>query len=158
MKMCSCCKTEMEESLFNKNKSSPDGLAYECKECCRKRHLIYYNTYKEKILKEKKKKYWEDPEKYRLNKRNSTNKIKNNEKAKEWYKNNKDKKQAYDKEYSSKRIEERREASKKFRNRHPNRKRYDTAKRRADLFKRTVGWANMEEIKKFYDNCPEGRV
>lgn len=62
MKYCWCCKETKDFSLFGFNKSKKDGLATECKECKRKKDLIY--------------------------KTHNSNKAK--QKAAEWYSQNKD--------------------------------------------------------------------
>ena len=41
LKYCYCCKTEKEISLFGPNKSKPDGLADECRECKRQKDREY---------------------------------------------------------------------------------------------------------------------
>lgn len=46
-KRCTKCKQVLEPSAFNKNKAKHDGLATECRECCRAYGLKYYAENKE---------------------------------------------------------------------------------------------------------------
>ena len=43
-KQCGKCKKVKDLSEFGKDKHSPDGLVYPCKECARKRSRIFYNN------------------------------------------------------------------------------------------------------------------
>ncbi len=76
--------------------------------------------------------------------------------ASTWYLNNKEKKAGYDCLYRDRTRDRQRMASKRFRVNHPGRKNADTAKRRADTILRTPIWASLDEIRKIYENCPEG--
>ena len=42
MKICCTCRTPKSISLFHKDRTSPDGYSYSCKECANKRTLLYY--------------------------------------------------------------------------------------------------------------------
>ncbi len=62
-----------------------------------------------------------------------------------YYKKNKDKINTANKAYYENNKEQ-----------HNKRQRQVGAQRRASKIDRTVGWANVEKIKEFYKNCPEG--
>lgn len=47
MKCCSRCKIEKDYTEFSKNKSTTDGLNYQCKICFKE----YYSKHKDKIIK-----------------------------------------------------------------------------------------------------------
>jgi 5-methylcytosine-specific restriction endonuclease McrA len=93
MKICTTCKAEKEESLFNKDKQKKDGLNPRCKECSRKWH----HKNKDRV-KEYQKEYYKNnaelfctkAKKYRRKNHELLNK-----KKKEWDANNFD----YRKEY-----------------------------------------------------------
>ena len=42
MKRCVCCNVPKEESEFNKNKTTKDGLCYDCKDCNKARSKANY--------------------------------------------------------------------------------------------------------------------
>lgn len=121
MKICSKCGRELDESQFYKNKTSKDGLAYDCKDC-RKRYMAvdyaernkerlkiylsnpevkqkisetskkYYQEHKEQIKEKASKHYRENKEYYKeLNKKYA-------EENREYYVN-------YEKNYRAKRKE-----------------------------------------------------
>lgn len=49
MKVCYCCKKELPEEAFNKNKNKSDGLATECKVCKKQLDKEYRERHKDKI-------------------------------------------------------------------------------------------------------------
>jgi len=73
----------------------------------------------------------------------------------EWYKKNKNIKKEYDKEYLKNNRQKKADAIKRFYERHPERSREHVAKRRSSLLKRVPLWANLDDIKNFYRNCPK---
>lgn len=64
MKTCSACKTEKPYSEFFRSRRNHDGYAYMCKECKRTRYGAQKREYGRK-------KYWEDPEKSRSERKES---------------------------------------------------------------------------------------
>lgn len=44
MKKCGKCQKEYETKNFYKDKHRPDGLAWDCKQCCSKKHKKYRNN------------------------------------------------------------------------------------------------------------------
>jgi hypothetical protein len=82
MKYCWSCKETKDVSLFGLNKSKPDGLATECKECKRSKDRKYVAANRE-ILKQKASEWYYNNKEY-ANKRNR-------EYSKNWRKLNKDK-------------------------------------------------------------------
>ena len=54
MKLCTKCKRLLDESMFNKNKDSKDGLRSQCKDCNKEKQKICNRNNKEK-----RKKYYE---------------------------------------------------------------------------------------------------
>ena len=50
MKLCSYCETFRPHCDFYKNKYSPDGLTYACKDCKSKRYQANKTTYFPKLL------------------------------------------------------------------------------------------------------------
>ena len=158
MKRCCRCKKTKEITLFNKNKSTKDGHAHECRECGLEIGRVSYLKNREKILKESKKKYHENIELSRKIKRDYASKNRESElsRAKKWYESNKERKQIYDKEYAKKNREKRRLASKKNRRLHPKRKQADCALRRCQKMEATPPWVDCLELRKIYENCPNG--
>ena len=66
MKICRKCNNEKEVSLFNKKKTSKDGLNSSCKECCKKYSQSYYSNNKEDF----KRYYMENSESIKENTKN----------------------------------------------------------------------------------------
>jgi len=78
MKKCNKCKIEKSLTEFNKDKHSPDGIDYKCKDC-RKSHYIL-----DKVNHQKRMKNWRDN---------------NKDYFKKYFSENKDVRQAYHKDY-----------------------------------------------------------
>ena len=57
---------------------------------------------------------------------------------------------------TDKQIESKRKYDRRYRKNHPGGHNHDTAMRRAALYQRTPIWADLNEIKKIYKNCPKG--
>lgn len=62
MKKCYKCNQTLSLDLFNKNKSKPDGLATECKNCKKQQDKEYQTKYKDKIRRSKHEYYLEHKE------------------------------------------------------------------------------------------------
>jgi hypothetical protein len=140
------------------NRSTKDGLSYECKPCCAVRKKKYYSENAEKIRERARDRYHKNI--YEMREKNRAYAKENAEaaivRAKHWYQHNKKRKQEYDKEYSKDNRDKKRAASKRFRENHPNRKRADTALRRAARINATPRWVDRRELYKIYENCPDG--
>jgi len=54
MKKCAKCHKSKNNSCFHKNKTKIDGLATECRECCKAYMKKYYAKNKNKLLKQNK--------------------------------------------------------------------------------------------------------
>ena len=67
MKACSKCKVEKGKSDFYRDKSRVDGLSYICKECDKKKAKNWASKEgsADKRRQSEKKRYWNNPEKYR---------------------------------------------------------------------------------------------
>jgi len=107
MKYCWTCKNIKALDLFGKNKSKPDGLSCECKDCKKIQDKNYYLKNAEKI-KEKVSKYRKNNfEKIKICKKNSYEKKPKKYKVLKstWQKNNLDKKKIYNKIYDSKNLD-----------------------------------------------------
>jgi hypothetical protein len=97
-KLCVKCNVEKEKTLFNKFKSSKDGLQSYCKECCKIIDKEYKLKNKEK-LKEKQLEYYS----------------KNIHIVKNYYLKNKEKLKEKQKIYNSNNVEKKKEYAKKYR-------------------------------------------
>ena len=129
VKVCGKCKTEKEETEFNKFKHSKDGFSWSCKSCIKVYKKEYYNLNK-KFVDDKNKK-WRDNNKehskeyrkkyYKLNKEYC------DEKNKKWSNENKELVKDYNKKYRIKNKEKIKEYKKKYieENKENIRKRYN---------------------------------
>lgn len=98
MKKCSKCGIEKDESEFNKNLKSKDGLYCHCKQCTKERKREYREKNKEKIS-EYNKRYHEANREYEL-KRCKKWRENNFEKRREYKTKNKERIKEYEREYS----------------------------------------------------------
>lgn len=73
MKHCYKCATCKDESLFGKNKSKPDGLATECKDCKRAMDRDYAARHREEV-KQRASKWYYDNLYYALERNRKTSK------------------------------------------------------------------------------------
>lgn len=114
MKKCTKCKIEKEVTEFSKNKTTKDGLQYNCKSCVKGRNEEWRRNNKEKIkeYRENNKEYFKEYKKgyYQNNKEYFKEWRENNEeRRKEYYQNNKEKSKKYrenNKEYQKEYIKE----------------------------------------------------
>ncbi len=114
----------------------------------------------DKIRETKRKSYHKNKEKYK-------------ERIKEYRKKNREKRTKYNQEWKAKNPERAKKIEIEWNKKNPekvkakykkqNQKRIasginaaNVAKRRAALLQRTPSWADLEAIKKFYQNCPKG--
>jgi hypothetical protein len=70
MKQCTKCQKIKDSSSFRKNKSTPDGLSYSCKECLRDYDKSVYNLHKEErrlYAKKQRKKHLPRRKRYDIN-------------------------------------------------------------------------------------------
>lgn len=102
-KKCSQCNIEKELIEFNKDKTSPDGLGYRCRECGKTYAKQYHQDNKEKY-----KAYYEknrDKLKEKCIKYYYKNREKRCEKARQYHQDNKERLNEYTKEWREKNIE-----------------------------------------------------
>jgi hypothetical protein len=116
MKICSCCKQELDESQFNKDKSRKDGLQYICKICTKEKGQYYYKNHKKqkqdyrKKNKENLQKYQKKyKKKYRLNYKEEIKK-----QSQEYYQKNKSKLLEQSKKYLNDNRKKRNEYNRKY--------------------------------------------
>ena len=98
-KICTKCHKSLNLSSFGKMKIANDGLAYECKLCCRERNKKYANDNKEK-LRLKAQKYYQKNKEHILKNTNTYNK-KNKKKLKEYKKTYISNPENYNKQYQN---------------------------------------------------------
>jgi uncharacterized protein YvpB len=103
MKVCKKCLLDKELNEFNKRLGTKDGLAYECRECSKKRGKEYYNTNQKKI-KNYQKEYYQNNNDYVLN-RIKNYREKNFDKINESEKKRRKIRKTYLNEYNKKRRE-----------------------------------------------------
>lgn len=153
-KICYTCKVEKNRASYNIDRKAKDGLRASCKAC----------------LKDKNNK-WRDENRDRVHEKA------NSEYRKAWHneyrRNRKDIRAKEARDYRAKKGDEYREARRKYYQENRGRlleyrkqyikknpwfNRAASAKNRALILQRTPAWADLEEIKRIYRECPEGMV
>lgn len=127
MKVCSRCNQTKSYNEFHKRALDPDGYRAACKMCRKFETHQYYLKNKDKIIK--------DTRAY-----NSANPEKRMQIWRSWAKNN---------------PEKVKQSKRRWKRDNKNKVNANTAKRRANRINRTPSWANLKEIKVFYENCPK---
>lgn len=158
MKLCSKCKTTKSKQEFHKCSRSKDGLHSNCKIC---RNLVYkldYNKNPEKYYKKSIEYAKKNPTK--ISEIQKTYYKNNKDKVKKRFKNWREKNYNYHLDQCQKWKKDNKELVKcynqKWNKENNKQKNYLNSKRRADLLNRTMKWSELDLIKKFYENCPEG--
>jgi hypothetical protein len=116
MKICTCCKKELDESCFGKNKNMQDNLNYWCKKC----RKIYNKNHKEENQKYNKKYYKKHKKELNNNSRKyyQENKKEIIENIHEYYKDNKKDILNQKKEYYQENKKELNKRNKKYYKKH----------------------------------------
>ena len=127
MKVCCKCKTKKELCDFNKNRTTSDGLTYECKQCISISKKKYYLKNKEKIKKN----------------------------TKEYREQNKEICAERVKRYAANNREVVNKANRRYARKNRDLFLHLKAKRRALRKNATLEGYDVE-IKEIYKNCPEG--
>lgn len=128
MKICSKCNQTKSYEHFHKGKNYKDGYVNVCKQCKSDIRKQYYNE----------------------------NKLKEADNAKRYYVKNQKRLIQYSQHWRDSNPEYNKKYSQKWRKENKLHKRQQRAKERSDKFKATPKWANLDKIKEFYLNCPEG--
>lgn len=121
-KICTKCETEKPLIDFHKDKNKKDGHSSLCKDCKNNYRKKHYKENSEVTKEKEKERYYLDVEKSR-------------EKSRKYRKNNLEKEKLRFKTYFKNNTDK--ENAKK-------------ARRRAAKLQRTVGWVDLDKIKKFY--------
>ncbi len=133
MKHCGRCDTEKDESGFNKDKNTKDGLSCWCRECRGKYRRAKYIDNPEKFI--KKTKSWREanPEKVRNTNRlwHEANPDKVRELNRDWRRDNPEKMKGYQNKWIAKNPEREQERHRIWRRANPNIVNASTARRRA---------------------------
>lgn len=143
MKQCTKCLKLKED--FYKDLRNSDGLRSYCKDCFKKTVKDYG------YVKKRNENHRNYDKGYYLN-----NKDIIKHKKHKRYKNNPQKERDRVKNYKIKNIEKVKEANKLYRTLNRELLSFNASKRHCDLLKRTPKWANLNEIKEIYKNCPSG--
>jgi hypothetical protein len=132
--------------------------SYNCFDC-KVNNRESYNSKRRNDIKEKEKakiraKQYRDENVEKIKEYRRTDKFKSA--VKNWKSNNKEKIQEDNRQWREENKEYHKKLIKGWEQKHPQRKRLACATRRAKKLKATPIWANKEEIKSIYDNCPAG--
>ncbi len=144
MKVCKECNIEKLEMDFHKKRGRKGGISAECKSCKKTRDSLYYQKNKEAIIIRTKKYCQENRSVSRASaaKYYKNNRSEINHKKREHYRNNRSA------EIMKNRIW--------LANGGQAIKNAYEAKRRAAKLQATPFWADVEELKRIYEECPIG--
>lgn len=141
-KQCRVCNTDLIVE-DNWTLSRKNNAQYICTPCLKMQRVKYYQKNKKRI-KNKSENYYK------------SNKESISKKSKEYYKKNKTTIYNRVRKWCKNNPEKVKEYGKRDRQKHRGRVNSHSAKRRSKLLQRTVPWASLKDIKKFYVNCPKG--
>lgn len=185
MKTCKKCNIEKHLDLFYKAKSNKDGYNKVCADCVKERVNKYRLDNIEAITEKKAQYYKKNTERlnakskawYEKNKDHALQLSKiwqqNNpekrteiqkkyylnggkEKKLEWHEKNKDQRSLYYKEYRKNNINDIRRNANKYVKANPKKALHRCRLRQMQKLNATPLWADLNEIKEVYKNCPKG--
>jgi len=150
MLKCCRCNSNKTKKSFNRDSSKKRGFSSYCKECKKerefetkdlinKRRREYYSRTKDRQLYLQKQDRLKHPEKYKQREQKRT-----------------EQKSEYNKNYYLMNQESGKKRSSDWVKNNRGHKNYLNSKRRAYKLKATPIWANLEDIKLFYKECPKG--
>lgn len=140
IKVCGKCKEPKPLYQFNKNKNRPDGKAWDCKECNRKRCLARFVELPEKYKEASRKNYIDNKDRYLSA-------------AKTWSEKNKEKRSDISRQYVLKNPKQRYETSKKHRLNNPGMYAAHFKLRQQRKNMALSGWANLVAMEAIYIEC-----
>lgn len=146
MKTCAKCGKAKARKEFNKAKNRKDGLYPYCRECSRAEGRKYYKNNKE----------YRERAKARSLEHAKSHPEKHREQTREWARKNRIVVNKRNRKWKKENSEKTNEISRQWRRNNPAKHAAIQARRRAAKLCRTPPWADLEAIKKFYENCPEG--
>ena len=117
MKICKCCKKELDASEFVRNRRENDGLNTWCKSCCREYKKRHYQKNKVRIA-EKAKSYRQENRDMLLQKKRAYNKKhrdRNRKRCQEYYQRNREQLKLWMADYNQKNADVVKERTKKYR-------------------------------------------
>lgn len=152
-KFCNRCKEHKDTSDFNKNKAKADGLADQCRDCCKELAKIYRENNKEKISAGKSKCYQAKREQYKQKTKDWVRK--NPEARKEilarYYENNRENILEKQSGYRTENKDVCRERIKDWESRNPAKVRAKYSKRRSVKLSAQPNWLSEDHKKQIED-------
>lgn len=158
-KVCKDCKIEKSVAEFPRRKDSKDGYRNNCKLCLSSYHAKNYNDNRTEKL--NKQSAYRESNRERLAKRSNeyyySNKAKCLQKAAEYRRTLDKAEQAeYLREYRRQNSDRCKFLAKRWKEAHKGEINAYMADRRARKLQATPPWADLEQIREFYKNCPNG--
>jgi hypothetical protein len=154
-KICSKCDIEKQTSDFHKDKTTPDGFKYKCKECTK----LYTNSPE---TKKRRKDYWKiysSNNREMLNEKNKEDYYNNHEERKQvkrkYMAENKDKFKEYQKGWVKNNNKHVREYMLNWQKENPELFRHHSSKRKAAKLQAIPKFANLDKIKEVYQEAAE---
>lgn len=142
-KICTKCKKEkpLTPEYFPRCSAAKDGFKSLCKECVSDYWKNkYYKKNSEKLKKKHKEDYDKEPEKHK-------------QRSISWNNRNKEYIAEYNAQWNEENTEHISEYNKKYREENPGIGNHNNALRRARILQATPAWANLEAIKKVYEEA-----
>lgn len=168
-RVCTKCHSAHPITFFNKDRTRPDGLYPQCKECTRAACKRVYRKYHDKHVEQKRAWKVENGERHReINRqwrannpdkaREYTNRWRgaNPEKARQWQEENPDRVREIDRRWKAANKEKLRERDRAYAAANPHKIRAKCARRRASLLQATPSWVDNEILEFIYSECPPG--
>lgn len=150
MLSCSRCKTAKSLDKFNKDSSKKRGYSSYCKSCKKERE----SETKQQIKARRKEYYKRNKDTILKQQKESRNRC--SERIKKYEEQRRGSRKDYNRNLYLNNKEERIKRSLEWAKKNPGKKNAHNAKRRATRLNATPPWADLEAIKEFYKNCPEG--
>lgn len=169
LRTCTRCEKQFPLVFFNKDRSRPDGVYPQCKDCSRQACKRVYKKHYDRHVATKRRWKAENPERHKeINRqwqidnpekvRAYTNhwRARNPEKARRWGLENPERVREIERRWKTANREKILETERRYIANNPGKMRAKNARRRANLLRATPAWVDHEILEFIYSECPAG--